>query len=133
LTVKGLERLQRKLDLLPARVKQRIRAAMETGADEIGWTYGRAPKGSMSLATVESLGGDLTITIYAGDSEAYYARWIEFGTSAHIAGGKFAGAQIPAQPARPYFYVSFRANRKRVKSRITRAINKAAKEVAAGS
>ena len=152
MTVKGLERLQQKLDLLPARVKQRIRAAMEAGADEIvalakalvpsdtgalrdsiGWTYGRAPKGSMSLATVQTVGGELTITIYAGDSEAYYARWIEFGTSAHIAGGKFAGAQIPAQPARPFFYVSFRASRRRVKSRITRAINKAAKDVAAGN
>ena len=86
----------------------------------------------MTLATVEGTGGDLTITIYAGNSDAYYARWIEFGTSAHIAGGKFAGATIPAQPARPYFYVSFRANRRRVKGRISRAITKAATEVAAG-
>ncbi|EPE99533.1 HK97-gp10 family putative phage morphogenesis protein [Rhizobium grahamii] len=149
--IEGLKRLQAKLDRLPAKVKQRIRDAMEAGAqeivdlakslvpddtgelrDSIGWTYGRAPKGAMTLATVESTGGDLTITIYAGNSEAFYARWVEFGTSAHVAGGKFAGAKIPAQPARPYFYVSFRAKRKRVKGRITRAINKAAKDVAAG-
>ncbi|MBW9113152.1 HK97 gp10 family phage protein [Rhizobium cauense] len=148
--IEGLKRLQAKLDRLPEKVKQRIREAMEAGADEIvalakslvhddtgelrdsiGWTYGRAPKGAMTLATVENTGGDLTITIYAGNSEAFYARWVEFGTSAHIAGGKFAGARIPAQPARPFFYVSFRVSRKRVKGRITRAINKAAKEVAA--
>jgi len=151
-TIRGLKRLQAKLDRLPVKVKTRIREAMEKGADEIvtmakslvaddsgalrdsiGWTYGRAPKGAMTIGKVESSGGDLTITIYAGNEEAFYARWIEFGTSAHTAGGKFTGAKIPAQPARPFFYVSFRANRKRVKSRITRAINKAAKEVAAGS
>jgi HK97 gp10 family phage protein len=146
-----LKELQRKLDRLPRQVKQRIREAMEQGANEIvtmakslvpadsgalrdsiGWTYGRAPKGAMTIGKVESTGGDLTITIYAGNSEAFYARWVEFGTSAHTAGGKFAGATIPAIPAQPYFYVSFRANRKRVKGRVTRATTKAAKEVAAG-
>ncbi len=145
-----LKELQRKLDRLPRQVKQRIREAMEQGANEIvtmakslvpadrgtlrdsiGWTYGRAPKGAMTIGKVESTGGYLTITIYAGNSEAFYARWVEFGTSTHKAGGKFAGATIPAIPAQPYFYVSFRANRKRVKGRVTRATTKAAKEVAA--
>lgn len=147
----GLRQLQKKLDALPRVAKVRIREAMEQGANEIvnmakslvpadsgvlrdsiGWTYGRAPKGAMALGSIESVGGDLTITIYAGNSEAFYARWVEFGTSQHTAGGKFAGATIPAIPASPYFYVSFRANRKRVRGRVTRAINRAAKEVAAG-
>ena len=145
-----LKQLQKKLDRLPIKVKQRIREAMEQGANEIvnmaknlvpddsgalrdsiGWTYGQAPKGAMTLGKVQSLGGELTITIYAGNSEAFYARWVEFGTSQHTAGGKFAGATIPAIPASPYFYVSFRANRRRVRGRISRAINRAAKEVAA--
>lgn len=152
MTVKGLKELRRKLDRLPAVAKARIREAMEQGADEIvsmmrslvatdsgdlrdsiAWTYGRAPKGAMSLGKVQSVGGDLTITIYAGNATAFYSRWVEFGTAAHTAGGKFAGATIPATAASPFFFVSFRANRKKVKSRITRAINKAAKEVAAGS
>ncbi|MBY3255578.1 HK97 gp10 family phage protein [Rhizobium laguerreae] len=152
MTVKGLKELQRKLSRLPAVAKARIRAAMEEGADEIvsmmrslvptdsgdlrdsiARTYGRAPKGAMSLGKVQSVGGDLTITIYAGNATAFYSRWVEFGTAAHTAGGKFAGATIPAIAASPFFFVSFRANRKKVKSRITRAINKAAKEVAAGS
>lgn len=147
----GLQKLQRKLNALPRSVKLRVREAMEQGAEEIvnmakslvpsdsgtlresvGWTYGRAPKGAMTFASVQSLGGDFTITIYAGNSEAFYARWVEFGTSQHVAGGKFVGATIPAIQASPFFYVSFRANRKRVRGRITRAINKAAKEVAAG-
>ena len=150
-SISGLKALNRKLTRLPAMVKKPVREAMEKGADEIvamarslvpensgalrnsiGWTWGRAPKGSMAIANVEVPGGGLTITIYAGDSEAFYARWVEFGASAHKAGGKFAGATIPAIPASPFFYVSFRTNRRRVKARITRAINKAAKEVAAG-
>ncbi|AHG45125.1 hypothetical protein RLEG12_18605 [Rhizobium leguminosarum bv. trifolii CB782] len=151
-SIKGLKELQRKLDRLPVVAKTRIREAMERGADEIvsmmrslvptdsgdlrdsiAWTYGRAPKGALTLGKVQSVGGDLTITIYAGNATAYYSRFVEFGTASHTAGGKFAGATIPAIAASPFFFVSYRANRKRVKSRITRAINKAAKEVAAGS
>jgi HK97 gp10 family phage protein len=146
-----LRELQRKLDRLPNVAKERIRKAMEEGAEEmvtlakslvptdtgalkesIGWTWGRATKGAMAIGRVEGVGGDLTITVYAGNSDAFWARWVEFGTSAHKAGGKFEGAEIPAQPARPYFFVSYRATRKKAKGRITRAINKAAKEVAAG-
>ncbi|PDS97521.1 hypothetical protein CO659_12715 [Rhizobium sp. S9] len=152
MTIKGLKELQRKLDRLPQVAKERIREAMEQGAgeivtmmrslvptdsgdlrDSIAWTWGRAPKGAMTLGKVQSVGGDLTITVYAGNATAYYARFVEFGTASHTAGGKFAGATIPAIPASPFFFVSYRANRKKVKSRITRAINKAAKEVAAGS
>jgi HK97 gp10 family phage protein len=152
MTIKGLKELQRKLDRLPQVAKARIREAMEQGADEIvtmmrslvptdsgdlrdsiAWTYGRAPKGAMTLGKVQSVGGDLTITIYAGNATAYYSRFVEFGTASHVAGGKFAGATIPAIAASPFFFVAYRANRKKVKSRITRAINKAAKEVAAGS
>lgn len=150
-SIRGLENLQKKLDRLPTVVKERIRKAMEEGAEEIvamakslvatdtgalkssiGWTWGRAPKGAMAIASVQSVGGDLTITVYAGNSEAFYSRWIEFGTAAHTAGGMFEGATIPGVAAKPFFFVSYRANRKKVKSRITRAINKAAKEVAAG-
>jgi HK97 gp10 family phage protein len=150
--IEGLKRLQAKLDRLPAKVKTRIREAMEAGAEEIvsmakslvpvntgslrdsiGWTWGRAPKGAMTIGTVEATGGELTITIYAGSSDAFWARWIEFGTSQHVNAGLYAGSEHPGTSAQPFFYVSFRANRKRVKSRITRAINKAAKEVAAGS
>ncbi len=152
----GLDRLNRKLALLPIVAQRKIRDAMEDGAreivatmkslvsvdsgdlrDSINWTWGSAPKGALTLATVRgsgvrSTGSENTITIYAGNAEAYYGRFVEFGTAAHTAGGMFAGATIPAIPASPFFFVSYRANRKRVKSKITRAVNKAAKEVAGG-
>lgn len=163
--IKNLERLQKKLRALPNAVRERIKKAMGEVADDIvrmakslvptksfelqksiGWTWGDAPKGSISLAAVSGVGGakDLTITIYAGNDEAFYARWIEFGTAPHSVakggGTKFGKAKAalgggiphPGTSAQPFFFVSYRANRKRGKSKITRAINKAAKDVAAG-
>lgn len=146
----GLAKLKKKLDRLPVLAKAQIRAAMEKSADEIvammknlvpvdsgdlrdsiGWTWGKAPKGSLAIAQAKDPGG-LTLTIYAGDKDAYYARFVEFGTVAHANGGKFAGTRNPGAKAQPFFYPAYRANRKRAKSRITRAINKAAKAVAAG-
>ena len=133
----NLAKLQRKLDRLPRVAKATIRAAMEEAAnqivammkalvpvekgdlrDSIGWTWGKVPKGNGIIATVKSsLGDDLTITFFAGDDVAYYARWQEFGTQ--------------DMPASPYFYVSWRANRKSAKALIRKASRQAAKQVAA--
>ena len=149
----NLARLDRKLKRLPVVASQKIRMAMENVADDIvammkslvavedgdlrdsiGWTWGKAPKGSMAVATVKaSLGGDLTITIYAGSSEAYYARWVEFGTARHSIKGRFEGTVHPGTAAQPYFYVSFRANRKSGLRAIRKATRDAARQVASGS
>lgn len=145
----GLQKLQKKLDAMPRVAKEEIRSALEKSADEIvamaknlapslkkpdtrkknprrpgelrdsiGWTYGKAPKGALTLGEVRAsqLAGDLTITIFAGNSDAFYARWVEFGTQ--------------KMSAQPYFYPSYRANKRRTRSRVTRAINRAAKKVA---
>lgn len=134
----GLEKLQKRLNAIPQIAKDEIKKALEQSANEIvammrnlvpvdegdlrdsiGWTYGDVPKGSISLGSVRAseLTGDLTITIYAGNSKAFYARWVEFGTQ--------------KMQAQPFFYPAYRALRRRAKGRVTRAINKAAKKVAA--
>lgn len=162
-TLTGLSRLDRKLKRLPELAKVEIKAAMEVAAadivatmkqlvpvskpnggdlrDSIGWTWGKAPKGAGLVAAVKSrLAGDLTITIYAGNEKAFYARWVEFGTQAHstaqgasVARGKKQdqGTQHKGTPAQPFFFVSYRAHRKSAKRRINAAIRKAAKKVAA--
>lgn len=150
-SILGLAKLEKKLKRLPDAATASIKKAMEQSADEIvsmmkslvpeqsgdlkdsiGWTWGKLPNGSTIMAQAKStLGGGLTLTIYAGNDKAFYARWVEFGTAAHINGGMFAGSKHPGSKASPFFFVSYRANRKRVKSRIRRAVNKAAKEVAA--
>ncbi|UXS00832.1 HK97 gp10 family phage protein [Agrobacterium tumefaciens] len=149
----NLNRLNKKLARLPAVAKEMIRKAMEAKADEIvammkslvpvdggalrdsiGWTWGKAPKGAMVIASVQAAGEDgMTLTIYAGNSEAYYARWVEFGTARHINGGKFSGSQHPGTTAQPFFYVSWRANKRRTVRAISKATRDAAKKVATGS
>ena len=146
----NLARLDRKLKRLPVLTKATIRTAMEgqaqiivdlakslapdeSGAlrESIGWTWGKAPKGSMVLGAVRSkLADDLTLTIYAGNDEAFYARWIEFGTAPHINGGLFEGSKHPGTNAQPFFYPAFRANRKGVKREIRKAVRNAAKQAA---
>ncbi|PQZ50611.1 hypothetical protein CQ052_15345 [Ochrobactrum sp. MYb15] len=150
--ITGLTSLNRKLKLLPKIAQDMIKKAMERSAEEvcdmmrnlvpvddmvlhdsIGWTWGKAPPGSITIASVDSVvGDDTTITIYAGNKEAYYARWIEFGTVGFANKGMFPGTKNPGQGKQPFFYVTWRAKDKETKRRIRRAITKAAKTVAAG-
>jgi Bacteriophage protein of unknown function (DUF646). len=149
----GAEGLKRKMRAFPLRARQEIARAMEQNAEEIvklakflapvddgdlqmsiGWSWGGAPKGSMVLGEVRQEGrgaGNMVITIFAGNSTAYYARWVEFGTSAHVQGGMYAGTQHPGTPARPFFFPSYRRLRKRSKARTSRAIRNAARAIAA--
>lgn len=95
-------------------------SAIRPGAlrDSIGWKWGDAPKGTVSLGSMQTglKGDDVSkITIYAGDREAFYARWVEFGTR------KWKG--------NPFFFSTWRNHRSRVRGRITRAIRKAIKEM----
>lgn len=135
-------KLKRKLRAVPQKVLDAVKGQMEayaaqivaemkllvpveTGAlrDSIGWTWGDPPKGSLAVANVRgrSVSG-VFITIYAGtrdkklgDQDAFYARWQEFGTQ--------------NMPANPFFFVVWRANRRRVRGGINRAVRKALKSI----
>lgn len=154
-TVIGLDKLNRKLGRLPAAFEEAARLALAEAAqevvdmmkhlvpvdqgdlrDSIGWTFGNAPKGSLVLLRAgksrkSGMTAGLRVTIFAGGGKAYYARFVEFGTAAHDAGGLFKGAGIPAIAAQPFFFPAWRAKKRRVKSRVAREMNKAAKRVAA--
>jgi HK97 gp10 family phage protein len=141
-----LPELKRKLERLKETTAPQVALAMEGAADvivssmrrlvpvdqgdlkdSIGWTWGEAPKGSIKVA--QSKSGRLILTIYAGDEKAFYARWIEFGTAPHAQGGSHPGTQHPGTPPQPFFYPSYRANKKRVKKEISAAIRNAVKAV----
>lgn len=162
-TILNLAKLDKKLKRLPDAVTAEIRAAMEKQADEIvrlarslvpkdthdleesiGWTWGAPPRGSLTLGKFvrASLGKQLTLTVFAGDDSAYYARWVEFGTAPHNVargGGTVAGkSQLasgggtghPGAKAQPFFFPAYRARRKAAKAAIRKATNIAAKKVA---
>lgn len=165
-SILNLARLERKLQRLPKQAESRIRVAMEVAAedivrlakslapfdtgelrDSIGWTWGAPPRGSLTLGKIarSALGKSLTLTIYAGDEVAYYARWVEFGTAPHslakgadrsARGGRGKrqdqGAQHPGAAAHPFFFPAYRANLKSAKAKIRRAVRDAARKVAAG-
>lgn len=132
--IKNLNRLNKKFIRLSQGAIDAIRPAMAAGADDIvamakrfapvdtgalrdsiGWTWGtEIPEGSTALGSVKnSRNPQLIITIYAGSKEVYYVKWKEFGTV--------------TQKAHPFFFPAYRAQRKSVKSKIRRAITKAAK------
>lgn len=166
-TIFGLAKLDKKLKRLPPAVSTEIRAAMEDSANEIvalarklvpvdsgdlkasiGWTWGAPPRGALTLGKVvaSQLGKQLTLTVYAGDDKAFYARFVEFGTHASEARASRRNANYKrtvvmtkeykahaATPAQPFFFPAYRANRKSAKARIRAATRSAARKVAAGS
>lgn len=104
--------------------EMRARAPHESGAlaNSIRWTWGEAPAGSFTISTFNGRKfSSLRITIFAGtrdkslgDQDAFYARFQEFGTI--------------NMSANPFFFPVWRARRKRVKGRVSRAISKAIRE-----
>lgn len=130
--VEGLDALRRRWGAIPGAVREAVSAEMEVIAaalvtdmqklapkgdtlalvESIRWTWGDAPKGSMVIGRVgRGEYGALRITIYAGGGDAFYARFHEYGT-----------VKMAAQP---FFFVVWRARRRWVRSRLTRAINRA--------
>lgn len=61
---------------------------------------------------------ELAMTVTAGDDKAFYARWVEFGAR--------AGKRGKPLPASPFFFVAFRAIRKRARARMGRKVRQAA-------
>jgi hypothetical protein len=107
----------------------------------IGWTWGDAPEGSVSVDTVTSSG--VQITIYAGRGLDFpaRARWVEFGTAPHSVakgGGTAAGKALfaagggkphPGAKAHPYFYPAYRAKKAGIIRRMRREIKAELKRV----
>ena len=132
-------RLRARLAKIPDIAREAAAAAMEEGAqeivdamkmaapflsgdlrDSIGWTWGEVPAGSFVIDEIRSgrNQGDqyatLRIKIYAGNREAFYARFQEFGTR--------------SQPAQPFFFSTWKRERAKFRRKIRAAIRKRIKE-----
>lgn len=136
--VDGLKSLGKKFDRLPIDARREVWKALVLGGGDIedsakllvrkptGEVYRDIDSGVLPLIiNGEDVGAQALI--WAGpdpkglertpDSEAYYARWLEFGTQKN--------------PAQPFLFPAYRLNRRRVLGRITRGVNKATKITAA--
>ncbi len=135
--VEGTERLHARFKAVPQKILDEVARVLETQAEKIvgdmrrlapkrtlalvnsiGWTWGDAPKGSISIGKVRGKSFDqVVITIYAGtrdkslgSADAFYARFQEFGTV--------------KMPANPFFFPAWRANKRTAQAAMKRAVSK---------
>lgn len=139
MAVEGLTAFQRKMALIPQAIINEVQKELEKQATElvammkrlapkesgalansIGWTWGNAPKGSVTLGSVAaSEGSSLRITVYAGaagkkaDGGTFYARFQEFGTK--------------NMPANPFFFPAYRSKRRKIRGALSRAVKRGIK------
>lgn len=131
--IEGLDKLRAKLRAMPAEIRSEVEAVLISSAEEVASTA-RAlapvddgelkasiavtpPGGSTPLYSSggrQSV-GELKAVVTAGNGAVRYADNVEFGH----------GNAAP----RPYFWPAYRSKRKRIRSRIARAIGKAAKKI----
>lgn len=142
--VQGWDRLKKRLEKIPKAVREQTQPAITSAAQDVADVMkALAPvdDGDLKESIVVTAGGQRTpphsqpggattvpenaAMITAGNSKVRYAHLVEFGSRAHIAGGKFEGAEIPAIPAQPYFFVGFRIAKKKAGQKIKRAMSKA--------
>jgi HK97 gp10 family phage protein len=86
--------------------------------------------GGTGQTKLRGLGYVAVITV--GNTKVRYAHLVEFGTGPHKQGGQFKGTMHPGTVAQPFFFPGFRLVRKRIKSRISRAVNKAIRKAGLG-
>ena len=117
-------------------------------SESVGYTAGQAPKGTLGAGddTSAALAAEgLSYTVYAGAGLKIpaAARWREFGTHPHAEDAKDGGVmafegkegqgfaahvQNPGERAQPFFFPTYRAYKKRMNSRASRAGSAAIKK-----
>lgn len=149
--LKNRDQALRKLAAIPPAVRSAAKQALAQSADELTEAIRAAAPmgktGKLKKSIAQTWGGgavrysalrgnvgqagdpDLSVVISAGNSEVRYAHLVEFGTAPHINGGIFAGTEHPGTRAQPFFYPQYRRLRRRARSRISRAVTKAIKQL----
>ena len=133
----GREKVLAKLKAMPAAARTAIKGALKANSDQIVAMQKRlVPVDSGDLRdSIRAEWGDVKLAssanLASGGGGALTIKGVEFGTSPHDQGGWAEGTKPPGTTPRPFFYGPWRAMRKKSKSSVSRAINKAAKQVAA--
>lgn len=141
--VKGLDRLLRQIAALPKLQVAAAREAIVQGAEELAGAIARAaPKSSgemaqgVKAAPADTAKGEAGIAMKVTAPPP--AMWVEFGTKSQPKGrykdakgkSRISKRAHHATRAEPFFWPTVRAYKKRIKSRIVRNANKAAKAAA---
>lgn len=149
MTIKGLTNLNRKFAQLPIAQKRHIHNALLKNAQELTSLQRRLVPirksgrgGGLRRSIKHRFLDPLKMEISAGDKKkggVFYVRFVEFGTRPGKRGRRLTiGGRKRQQyrnhlgtKAQPFFYPAYRSLRRRLRSRLTRATTKAAREVAA--
>lgn len=131
-----------KLRRLKPAVRQEIEGATGKNAHDVAKLARRFAESSRASGDLirstkaegESDGPAIRWRVVSGDEKAFYARFVEFGTApgkrgetaVNASGRKrTVGRTHSGTKAKPYFFPAYRALRKRLKSRLSRAFTKA--------
>lgn len=151
-----------KLQKIPDVAVEAARRAMEEGAtkivaqmkaatpartgelrNSIGWTWGELPPGTFMIDEIRTGRNQgeqfatLRLKIYAGSKEAFYARFVEFGTRAHSVARNASvdrskrqdqGGMHPGTAAQPFFYPTWRKMRAEWRREIRNAVRAAIRD-----
>lgn len=97
---------------------------------EIAWTWGDAPRGSITVGTVRGNDYDqIAITIYARGKQGsgITPAWFEFGTAPRVQ--KTTGRRTGQITAGPFFFPAWRANKKRVRASLQTTLRNALRKI----
>lgn len=136
--IRGIDKLKAKANRLPAQARAHIAEALEKAANIIVTDMKRGVpvddgdlRDSIKWDKVPDTDGT-AIQITAGDGDAYYASFVEFGTKGGSrkrkdASGSVTTYQHPGTRAQPFFFPAVRMNRTRTRRLISAGYRKAAK------
>lgn len=114
-TVAGERKVLARFRKLPLDVRRQVRPSIVSGAEDIrdmAQRFAPIDDGDLRDSIVTRRGDhELAELVTAGNRQAFYARFVEFGT--------------PTRSATPYFFPSYRALRRRVRARIAQAVRRA--------
>lgn len=119
-TILGLARFYQRLARIPIAARREIKKAIKISADDLAEQIRNAVpvddgdlRASVKVDELSERQGRFGYAVKAGSNRAFYAAMQEFGTV--------------KMRANPFFFPTYRANKKRIRSRIRRAVRKAAR------
>ena len=148
--IKGFESWRRKMRKAPKIYAETIdKTLAKSGAEMARSVRALVPVGRSGRlrdsvgSRVEAAldGSSRSVVIFAGDDDAYYARFVEFGTQAstkgqrvsRASGDRKAGRTHTGTTGRPFFWPAYRIMRRLLKRRLKSASRRAARKVVGGA
>jgi len=155
-TTTGLPQLRAAFNRVPEKIRDEVTIQVEREAErlvkqisqqkpvgidgnpideiEVGWTWGAAPRGSITLGSVaNNKFAKVQVTVYARGKpgSGFGAAWFEFGTEMRVQ--KTTGKETGILPAQPFFWPNYRDRRKFIKRNLRAAITRGIKKAMKGS